>query len=384
MCSSGQPAAAPGTVVAAASAAEGGLEFLARAEAVSVPPAALADCLRSLERAEARLVAARSVVLAGFTTQDGHLDDGQQSPRSWLRWQARVTTGAAAAATGWMRRLAAHPAVGAAMASGVITVSWARKVCDWTDRLPAEHRAGADQVLLDAAAGGADLPDLSALAEEIYRRTAPPDTGDDGGFKDRSARLDRTFGGGGSLTGDLTPACAAAVGAWLESMSKWLGPGDTRTLAQRTHDALEEGARRLISTGTLPDRAGQPAQVQLMIPFGRLRTLPGADDAMAEWAAAAAADGRPGWLRTGGRGGCWTARRRRGTRVTPPPGHRLPTHDQPGPGHRRRHRHGPALHAPGPGATGQALRRPRLPPQAHRLPRAPHHPEVSGRRHRPA
>jgi hypothetical protein len=82
----------------------------------------------------------------------------------------------------------------------------------------------------------------------------------------------------------------------LESLSKKLGPEDTRTLAQRTHDALEEGARRLITTGTLPDRAGQPAQAQLLIPFDRLRNLPGADEAMAEWAATAAADGRPGWL----------------------------------------------------------------------------------------
>jgi hypothetical protein len=51
-----------------------------------------------------------------------------------------------------------------------------------------------------------------------------------------------------------------------------------------------------VSTGDLPDRAGQPAHVQLLIPFDRLRTLPGADDAMAQWAAQAAADGRPGWL----------------------------------------------------------------------------------------
>jgi Domain of unknown function (DUF222)/HNH endonuclease len=268
MCTPGQPAP-PGTAVAAASAVESGLEFLAHVDAVSVPPAAVADCLRALERAESRLVAARSAMLTGFSAQDGYLDDGQQSPRSWLRWQTRITTGAAAAATGWMRRLSARPAVAAVLADGAISTSWARNVCDWTGRLPEAHRADADQILLGAHAGGADLAGLSGLAEEMFRRTARPGTDDDGGFADRSVRLDRLFGGRGSIDGDLTPGCHATVEAALSPLSKKLGPGDTRTLAQRTHDALEEICRRAITAGTLPDRAGQPAQVQLMIPFDR-------------------------------------------------------------------------------------------------------------------
>jgi hypothetical protein len=305
MCSSGHPAppaatapaaCRPATSAEAMAALEAAYGFLAGADVGSMPAAEKAEWLRVLERTEARHTAARSTVLTGFAAQGDYLDDGQQSPRAWLRWQTRVTLGAASAAARWARRLAAHPAVAAALAATAITVSWAEKVCGWTDRLPEEHRAGADQILLGAAARGADLDDLAALAEQIYQRTAGPDTDDDRGFTDRSVRLDRTFGGGGSLTGSLTPACAAAVEAWLESFSKKLGPEDTRTLAQRTHDALEEGARRLVTTGTLPDRAGQPAQVQLLIPFDRLRNLPGADAAMAEWAAKAAADGRPGWL----------------------------------------------------------------------------------------
>jgi hypothetical protein len=41
----------------------------------------------------------------------------------------------------------------------------------------------------------------------------------------------------------------------------------------------------------LPDRAGQPTQVQVHIGLGQLRDLPGASDAEAAWAAARAADG---------------------------------------------------------------------------------------------
>ena len=43
------------------------------------------------------------------------------------------------------------------------------------DLLPAECRADADAILLAAAAGGAELADLAALAEEMRRRTARPD-----------------------------------------------------------------------------------------------------------------------------------------------------------------------------------------------------------------
>ena len=71
-------------------------------------------------------------------------------------------------------------------------------------------------------------------------------------------------------------------------------PEDTRTEGQRTHDALEEAARRLIAGG-LPDTAGQPAQVQLHVTLDQLRDLPGAAAAERTRAAArAAADGTPG------------------------------------------------------------------------------------------
>jgi Domain of unknown function (DUF222) len=47
------------------------------------------------------------------------------------------------------------------------------------------------------------------------------------------------------LAGDLTPECAAVLAAVLESLSAPRGAQDTRSHAQRYHDALEEGLRRL-------------------------------------------------------------------------------------------------------------------------------------------
>ncbi len=264
---------------------EGALAFLTAADAAALSAGEQADVLRGLERAESARTAARSSVLAAFTAGRGFEADGQASARAWLAWQTRVTGGAAAAATGWARRLAAHPAVRAALAAGTLSASWARQVCDWSDVLPPAARPAADVILVTAAAGGAGLADLGALAEEILRRTAAadPDTGTgtgtgagDDGFGDRSVRLGTTFRGAGRLEGDLTPQCAAAVRAVLDALGAKAGPEDTRTGKQRDHDALEEACRRLIAAGFIPDRAGQPTQIQLIMTLEQLRrTDPG-------------------------------------------------------------------------------------------------------------
>ena len=240
-----------------------GLGWLARADHASAPAGVQAECLRGLERVLSVHAAARARVLAAFTAQGGYQDDGQGSPRTWLTWQARITRPAAGAALTSMRSLTAHPAITGALAGGQISVSWGRQIAEWTDLLPEDCRADADVILLAAAAGGADLPALAGLAEEIRARTARPDRDDDGGFADREVRLATTLGGAGRLHGDLTPAAASALQAVLDALGRKAGPQDTRTAAQRRHDALEEACRRLLAAGCLPDRAGQPVRLQL-------------------------------------------------------------------------------------------------------------------------
>jgi hypothetical protein len=277
--------------------ARAGLAYLAAADARSLPAGTQAGLLRGLAGVEAVHTAARARVLAAFCAGGAYELDGCRSPRSWLAWQTRVTSGAAGGAIGWMRRLGAHPRVAGALAAEEISESWARKICDWTDALPEEHRDRADQILLAAAAGGADLADLAGLAEEILARCARPDADGDDGFTRRGVSLDLHYRGAGKLSGNLTPECAAALTAVMDALGKRVGPEDDRTVAQRRHDALEEACRRLVAAGGLPDVAGQPAQIILHATLEQLLGLRGAAAAKQAWLAGrAAADGEPGWL----------------------------------------------------------------------------------------
>jgi hypothetical protein len=288
--SAGARWAPPSSTGEALAALQAGLSYLASADPAQLTIAEQADCLRALATAEAIHVATTASVLTAFTAQAGYTDDGQGTAKSWLRWQTRITTGAAAGAVGWMRRLEDHPPVAAALAAGRISPSWARQICDWSDRLPQEQRADGDAILLDAAFAGCELADLSGLAEEMYRRSVSPDIDKlNDGFADRDVRLTPHFRGAAKLDGNLTPECAAALHAVLDALGSKAGPEDHRSLGQRNHDALEQMCKRLITAGGLPDRAGQPTQIQLHMTIKDLLGLDGADEAAAEWAGRGAA-----------------------------------------------------------------------------------------------
>ena len=156
------------------------------------------SALIGLEAAEAQHTAARARILAAFTAQQGYEADGYYGAGSWLRAITRVTRGAAAAAAGWARRLAAHPVIAAALAAGQLPVSLARLICDWTDKLPGDLRDDADGILLAAVLGGADQHDLARLAREMLDRAqTSPDPARTGSRSGRCGWVPRSGGPGG-------------------------------------------------------------------------------------------------------------------------------------------------------------------------------------------
>ena len=270
MCTATEPAA-PSSTGQALAMVRAGLGYLAGCDAGSLGTAAQAETLIGLEHAEAQHTAARARILSVFTAQQGYEADGYYGPGSWLRARTKVTKGAAAAAAGWARRLAAHPVIAAALTAGQLPVSLARLICDWTDRLPEDLREDGDGILLAAVLGGADQHDLARLAREMLDRAQATPDPDTGRFEERALWLGTTFGGAGRLHADLTPACAAALTVVLDALGQKAGPEDTRTAAQRRHDAIEEACTRLISGHMIPGRDGQPPHLSVHIDLGDLR-----------------------------------------------------------------------------------------------------------------
>jgi Domain of unknown function (DUF222) len=288
---------APGSAAEALRMVSAGLDYLNSPAAADLPDAALGEVLTSLGEIQAKFTAAQAALLRRFDAADAHDADGYATSKAWLAAMTRMTGKDAGAVVRRMRTLGRHPHLADAMADGQLSQSWALEIADWTRELPAELRGETDKILLEAAAAGADLDDLKVLAAcalEKWRSQQPDPDGPDDGFDDRYVQVGTTFGGAGCVQGNLTPECAAAVQAVLESMGKKRGPEDHRTEGQRFHDALQEACELLIRARMVPDRAGADTQVIAHIGLAELRGMPGASQLEAAWLAARA--GKPGYL----------------------------------------------------------------------------------------
>ncbi len=152
------------------------MRYLFAADHAAMAAEAQAECLLGLEEMTAVETATRAKVLTAFTVTQGYSEDGDYSPRSWLIHRARITKGAAAAHLAWARRAAVHPWVISALAARDVSESYARKICEWSGKLPEDCRDAADAILVAAATAGADLTDLVQLAAEMYTRSLPEPT----------------------------------------------------------------------------------------------------------------------------------------------------------------------------------------------------------------
>ncbi len=132
--------------------------------------------------------------------------------------------------------------------------SYARTICQWSDKSAGDCRPAADAILIAAAKAGAALADLAGLAAEIYARSLPDTSGDgpDERFEDRSLRVETTFDGGPGI--DLAfvdprglPGQFSALADSHEQITV------TPEAALVGHRSSDRETHRLSLTGDLPD-----------------------------------------------------------------------------------------------------------------------------------
>ena len=222
----------PGSVTEALRMAHASMDYLNSPAAADLPAAACGEALTALGEIQAKFTAARVALLRRFDALDGHDADGYATSSAWLAAMAKTSGSAAKAAVRQMRQLGGRRQLADALARGEISESWAAEIIDWTKELPAELRGPTDKILVEAAAAGAWLDDLKAIAAvAVQQWHAQHPSPDDDGFDDRCVSVGVTFGGAACIRGNLTPECGAAVQAVLEALGKPNGPEDTRTEA---------------------------------------------------------------------------------------------------------------------------------------------------------
>jgi hypothetical protein len=74
------------------------------------------------------------------------------------------------------------------MATGILSESWAKALCEITGKIPPDGRDDADALLVWTKLHGATLADLTGLATEMYLRSLP-DGAPDPEPADRALRL---------------------------------------------------------------------------------------------------------------------------------------------------------------------------------------------------
>ena len=163
----------PASTAQALGMLQSAMGYLAAADATAMAAETQAQCLRVLEQVSSVGTAARTSILAAFTSGQGYsarrglqpagLAD-PQDPHHQRRRRRVHRVGPA-------RRRA--PAGRRGAGRGEVSESVARTICGWTGKLPEDCQEDADAILLGAAAGGADVADLAGLAGEIYARSLP-------------------------------------------------------------------------------------------------------------------------------------------------------------------------------------------------------------------
>lgn len=274
---------------AAAAAVEqisAGLDALAGVAPADLSDAELRAVLELVEQQARRFPSLSARILRALDERAVARRQGLRDTAVLLRRDLRLAPGEARA-----RLLAATvaddmPVVVSAQDVGELSVAHALVIAETLDRLPQPlryaHRTELEAELTDAART-LDPVRLRMRAQQLLRRLDPAGLGREEHEQERrrAASLVLQADGSADLRAHLTPAGAAIVQAAILPLAAPrpadAAGRDERSAAQRLHDGLVEGCRRLLSAKQVAGETGAPATVIVTVSLAELEARVGPD-----------------------------------------------------------------------------------------------------------
>ena len=236
--------------------------------------------VRAADLLHRRVEALRLRALEAFARSGGWDDGTHLSAAAWVRDELQVARGEAGRDLALGRVVAQWPAVAKALAAGEISARAAGVLCSALSRLPE-----VDDDLVTMLLAAAKVWDPLELARALAARVAaaaPEQAQHDADEIHERRRLFHS----------ITVDDMGRVDAWLEPELAELfrdaldaeaqrdrSAGDTRTPAQRRHDAFGVLLRRAVGAPDAPRRHGAPVQLLVLAPVEAVEQRPGAEPA---------------------------------------------------------------------------------------------------------
>ncbi len=236
--------------------------------------------VRAADVLQRRVEALRLRALEAFARGGGWDDGTHLSAAAWVRDELQVARGDAGRDLALGRAVAQWPVVAEALAAGEISARSAGVLCSALSRLPE-----VDDDLVTMLLAAARVWDPLELARALAARVAAAAPEQAQHDADEIYERRRLFH-------SITVDDMGRVDAWLEPELAELfrdaldaegrrdrSAGDTRTPAQRRHDAFGALLRRAVGAPDAPRRHGAPVQLLVLAPVEAVEQRPGAEPA---------------------------------------------------------------------------------------------------------
>jgi hypothetical protein len=245
----------------------------------TVDEAGLTARLDRLQRAQARLAAERARLVAVLEQRrTGPIQDPRQRERErqQLRREVAGRSNRAPAATKLDAQAgqaaAEHTATGVAFADGRIDAEHVRLIGQTLDTIiDPDERATIEQDLLQVA-GRSRPAVLGRYARDLLARRVPVTVTlrEEQQHRDRRLSTTETPDGGLALSGIVYGTAAETIRTALDAFRRADVPGELRSPAQRSVDALEQLCAVALKTGIAPARHGTRPQVIVTVTTDQL------------------------------------------------------------------------------------------------------------------